>query len=117
MVDAQVTNLKPAEEPTTGTPNPPADPSNPLRKVDPFNITTDILKRSRVTTTTPDNRKPLLDPLGDVTKTPMETTTPSAGVTTKDRLTDVINGRLSDLKGRLTGKPTGDAPKVSPAAE
>lgn len=81
VVDAQVTNLKPAEEPTTGTPNPPADPSNPLRKVDPFNITRYVLTPFRDTTTAQGNRKPLLDPLGDVTKTPMETTTPSAGVT------------------------------------
>ena len=90
VVKTQVTDLKLAEEPS------PADTSNPLRKVDPFNITTDILKRSRVTTITPDSRKPLLDPLRDVTNTPIGTTTPSAGVTTKDRLTDVINGRLSD---------------------
>ena len=57
VVDAQVTNLKLAAKPS-----PAIDTSNPLRKVDPFNITTDILKRSRETTTTPGSRKPLLDP-------------------------------------------------------
>ena len=75
VVDAQVTNLKLAAKPS-----PAIDTSNPLRKVDPFNITTDILKRSRVTTTTPDRRKPLLDPFRDVINTPIGTTTPSAVV-------------------------------------
>ena len=52
-----------------------------------------------------------------MTNTPIGTTTPSAGVTTKDRLTDVINGRLSDaFKVRLADKPADDAANaVGPA--
>ncbi|HEX9174619.1 MAG TPA: hypothetical protein VF874_00495 [Mycobacterium sp.] len=108
VVDAQVTNLKLAAKPS-----PAIDTSNPLRKVDPFNITTNAQG----------TRKSLLGAF-DVTNTPVGTTNPSAGATipsaaspTRGRLADAIKGRLSDaFKVRLADKPADDAANaVGPA--